>query len=60
MGGITKVQSDFLKLGSSGPDLTLHLKLRGGRISYEAAARERRSLHWKDFMKKQMSTKIPK
>lgn len=34
-GGITKVQSDFLKLGSSDPDLTLHLKQREAMIREE-------------------------
>lgn len=56
-GGITKVQSDFLKLGSSDADLTLHLKQSGARISSEAAARERRSLRWKDLLKKKRELK---
>lgn len=34
LGGITKVQSDFLKLSSSDPDLTLHLKQRGVGLDY--------------------------
>ena len=33
-GGIAEVQSDFLKLGSSDPDLTLHLKQRGVGLEY--------------------------
>lgn len=52
LGRRTKVQSDFLKLSLSGADLILYLKQSGARISSEAAARERRSLHWKDLLEK--------
>lgn len=50
VGGITKVQSDFLKLGSSDPDLSLHLKWRGRGLEYPMKQQPERGLHWKDFV----------
>lgn len=42
LGGTTKVPSAILKLGSSDPDLTLHLKQRGVGLDYPMKQQFRR------------------
>lgn len=60
-GAVTKVQSDFLKLGSSHHELTLNLKHRAvGLYPMKQQPEGGEALNGRTLFKKQLSTKIPK